>query len=381
MPCTRFALFALLCLCLACQNRPKDKIVQKEKAIDSLKQKIGEVQLQKIKLLLNHVHTQYGFNGNALIASKGNILFQNSYGMANFEQQKKLTLPTAFPIASLTRGFTATAVLQLAERGKLRIDDTLGKFYPNFPYKKMRIIDLLQQVSGLPDYLTYFYSPTNQPVTHAYKQNILDWLLQTAPKLRFPPRKAFALSSTNYIVLADIVEKVSGVPLKQYWEENIFNPLGMKNTHLREPKKTHTFLRATGYSPDRKLLADESYVDYVYGDAGLHSTVEDLFKWEQALHSNLILIPKAVEQFQNPTILENKKVVHYSMGWHLEKAGKAQVLRGTWLGFGAQLWRVPENQQTIILLSNAQNEYLPAIAEALYAILQNEPFTLPEKKG
>jgi CubicO group peptidase (beta-lactamase class C family) len=358
-------------LCFACGRQVKDKIVEKEKTIDSLKQKMEQVQARKLELLLEYAHKKQKFNGSVLIASKGEVLIQKSYGIANFQTNVPITSKTIFPIASLTRGFTATAILQLAERSKLRLDDTLGKYYPNFPYKKMRIIDLLWQVSGLPDYLTHFYTPTNQPLTHAYNPNIINWILQEKPKLRFPPQKAFALSSTNYIFLADIIEKVAEMPFAQYLEENIWKPLEMKHTYLKMPKQNINLPKATGYYADLKL-ADESYVDFVYGDAGIHSTIEDLWKWAKALQTDLILSQTAIEQFNRAGSLENQKRVSYSLGWHLEKGGKAQVLRGNWLGFGAHLWRMPEQNQCFIIFNNNQNAYLPTLADNIYAILQNE---------
>ncbi len=372
----------LLCLCmvgnLACKLPKKDEIGQRQQAIDSLQQKIIVIKKQKITLLLRYAQSKYNFNGNVLVGEAGNIWLEKSYGIADLQQKKPLTLKTTFPIASLTQGFTATAILQLAERNKLRFNDDLTKYYPNFPYKNIQIQHLLRQTSGIPDYLTYFFTPKNQPLTHAYKQNIMDWVLQEAPPLRFPTHKAQAISSTNYVLLADIIERVSGVSFGQYLEENIFNPLGMKQTYLKTHNKAPTFPRATGYYDDLVRLADESYVDYVYGDSGIQSTVSDLYKWEQALYKQEILSKKAVEQFSVPTVLGDEKIKPYSIAWTRQKAGKVLVQQGQWLGFSASIWRIPENKQTIIILNNTQNKYVGKIAEAIYAILQNEPYKLPE---
>lgn len=359
----------------ACRNQLKDKIAQKTKAIDSLKIKLEVIKQKKIQLIWEYAKANYQFQGNILVASKGKIVFKASHGIANFQTNTPLTLETVFPIASITQGFTAIAILQLAERSKLNVHDKLTKYYPNFPYPTITIADLLRQVSGIPDYLTSFYTPQNQPLTHAYKQNVIDWLMQTSPKVRFPPKEAQAISSTNYVLLADIVEKVAGISFTQYLEENIWKPLDMKNTYLKEPKKKYNFARATGYAADLKLLADESYVDFVYGDCGIHSTVEDLYKWEQALHSELILSKVAIEQFGLKVVLPNKRPTKYSMGWYIEK--NTQVQKGNWLGFKTYLVRNIEDDYTIIILNNTQNLRTYTLGEAIQAELKGEKYKLP----
>ncbi len=361
---------------LACQNRLKDKIAQKDKAIDSLNQKLESVQAQKIKIVWEHAKAKHAFQGTILVASKGTILLKEAHGLANIQKNIRLSPESIFPIASLTQGFTAVAVLQLAERSKLRMNDKLTVYYPNFPYPEVEIIDLLRQTSGIPDYLTSFYTPKNQPLTHAYKQNVIDWLLQTAPKARFPAREAQAMSSTNYVFLADIVEKVSGVSIGQYWTENIWKPLEMTRTYLKEPKKSLPFLPATGYSKDFKELADESYVDFVYGDAGIHSTVEDLYKWEQALYSERILSQVAIKQFENTGLLKLKRPTRYTMAWFVENA--TQVQRGQWLGFKSYLARNPALNYTVIILNNNQNPYTHTLGEALQTVLRGENYKLTE---
>jgi len=371
-----YVFMGVLCFfgALACTTKPKDKIAQNNKTIDSLKLQLLEVKKKKLSLFCTYAQNNYQFNGNVLIAEKGTVLLKKSYGIANLQQKTPLASETIFPIAALTQGFTAAAILQLAERNKLRFDDTLGKYYPNFPYPKVQIQHLLRQTSGIPDYLAYFFTAKGQPLTHAYKQNIIDWVLQEAPRLRFPTQKAQAYSSTNYILLADIVERVSGVSFGQYLQENIWSPLEMKHTYLKEAKKKYALPKATGYYADLVRLADESYVDYVYGDVGIYSTTEDLYKWEQSFYVENMLSSIAIKQFSLPTVLENKKAKPYSIAGYLEKEGAIWVQRGTWLGFSAYLCRSPDTQQTVIILSNIENPHLPTITEAIYAILQNMPY-------
>ena len=368
----------ILFLGVACQPTKKKEIEQKEKAIASLQQQMEAIQKKKIAVLLAYAVKNYAFNGNVLVASAGKVLYQKSHGVANLQTKNALTPETVFPIASLTQGFTATAILQLAERNKLRFDDTLGKYYPTTAYGKVQIQHLLRQTSGIPDYLTYFFTPKNQPVTHAYKQNIVEWACGLTAKPRFLPQKAQAYSSTNYILLADIVERVSGMSLAQYLKENVWQPLDMRNTFIKEPKQALPAARATGYYADLVRLADESYVDYVYGDAGLYSTTEDLWKWTQALYTETILSSKAIEQFFIPTVLSDKRVKPYCIAWNVEDEGKAFSQNGTWLGFKACLWHIPAQKQAIIILNNTENPHLQKIMTGIYKILQNEPYQLPQ---
>lgn len=361
---------------LACQNRLKQNIKQKEQAIDSLKQKIDLVQTQKVKLVWEHAKAKYAFQGCILVASKGKVLLKEAHGFANLYPQTRLQTQTLFPIASLTQGFMATAVLQLAERGKLSVLDKVTKYYPNFPYPEATVVDLLWQTSGIPDYLTTFYTPQNQPLTHAYKQNVIAWLLENTPKPRFPVQEAQAMSSTNYVLLADIVEKVSDVSLSQYLEENIWKPLDMRHTYLKEPKKNYPAPRATGYSLDLKELADESYVDFVYGDCGLQSNLDDLYKWEQSLYKEQVLSKIAIEQFGKLPLLKSKRTAKYSMGWFVEQ--EALVQRGNWLGFKAYLAHNPTQNYTVIILNNNQNPKTHTLGDAMQAVLKGENYKLPE---
>ena len=173
------------------------------------------------------------FNGNVLIAQEGQILYERSFGLADLSTRRKITNESSFPIASITKTFTATAILQLKQQGKLELEDKVSKFLPEFPYPKVTIKQLLSHTAGLPIYDSLFYSfiPKHPDTVFTNKDLIPAFLSSKAP-LIFKSGEDFSYNNVNYNILALVIEKLSGLSYGAYLNEYIFKPLGMKNTSL-----------------------------------------------------------------------------------------------------------------------------------------------------
>ncbi|HKH45230.1 MAG TPA: serine hydrolase domain-containing protein [Thermoanaerobaculia bacterium] len=230
---------------------------------------------------------------SVLVALDGKVLYRKAFGLANLEERTPITTATNFRLASVTKQFTAAAVLLLAERGKLSLDDPLTRFFPGFARAAhgVKVRHLLGHTSGLLDYEELIPSGTTVPLKD---KDVLD-LVGKEDRLYFAPGSQFRYSNTGYTLLALIVEKVSGRPFAQFLEKNIFDPLGMAGTVAYEEGISTVARRAYGYSErdgerdGRFERTDQSLTSSVLGDGGIYSSVEDLWRWDQALYGTRLL--------------------------------------------------------------------------------------------
>jgi CubicO group peptidase (beta-lactamase class C family) len=219
-----------------------------------------EINADKKAVLIEQVIQQKlaeGFNGNVLIAQKGVIIYQNSFGFAN--DSIKNILQSKFQLASLSKTFTAIAVMKLAEQGKLGLDYTVKDYYPNFPYDGITIRSLLCHRSGLPFYQYTFDKMVRETKIYPTNQQIMEWFatVQPTPKMFNQPDHYFGYNNTNFAILAALVEKVTGKDFEKYMRENIFVPAGMKDSYIVTTKNDSINInRTVGYQFGRKLPKD-----------------------------------------------------------------------------------------------------------------------------
>ncbi|NJO03165.1 MAG: beta-lactamase family protein [Bacteroidia bacterium] len=226
-------------------------------------------QKEKIDLILSRLHDKGLFNGNVLVATNGKILLKKSYGVADFRDQTPLQLQSVFRIASVSKQFTAMAVMILRQEGKLLYDDPLRKFFPDFPYPSVQIRHLLSHTSGLPDYISQFYTHTPEMMTYASNQNVVDWIMGDQPPLHFPPGSQWAYSNTNYVLLAELVAKLSRHAFPDFLRAHIFDPLEMENTFLfKYSEALNVPHRVYGFYPDNQTLYDDNFLNKILGDGG-----------------------------------------------------------------------------------------------------------------
>ncbi len=328
-------------------------------------------------LFENKVKT-VGFNGCILIAQKGQIIYKNVFGFSNLKTKDSLKINSAFQLASTSKTLTAAAILLLKEQGKLKLSDNIQQFFPNFPYHNITVQMLLTHRSGLSNYI-YFGEPycdaNNCYNGKTFDNNSVIQIMSSAkPELYASPNKKFEYCNTNYALLASIVEKISGLSFADFMAQNIFKPLEMNNTWVHNPKNDSIFKNKTVGHNASGYMEKETYADDVVGDKGIYSTVEDLFKWDQALYSEKILKKSTIEEAFTGYSNEHKGKRNYGYGWRLIDEGKDNKIvyhNGWWHGYSTLFYRRLSDQTTVILLSNKYNSNIYHIEDIL-SILNND---------
>lgn len=361
-----FLLFSVLFICCASETS-EDK---REKTVpisqDSINKILVEInaseKAKSLDTLFKNKVKLAGFNGCVLVAQRGQIIYQKAFGLSNFKTKDSLTLNSSFQLASASKTFTATAILMLADQGKLALTDKVQKFFPAFPYQGITIKLLLSHRSGLFNYIYCCEQDCEKP--NKFKKGVFDnaamMEIITTHKydVHAKPDKKFEYSNTNYAILACIVEKVSGLSFADYMEQNIFKPLGMKDTWVHNPKGNAVHKNKTMGHKASGTFEDETYADDVVGDKGIYSTVEDMLKWDQSFYTENLLKKTTIEQAFTGYSNEHKGNRNYGYGWRLTDDGKTPKViyhNGWWHGYNTLFFRRPADQTTIIVLGNKYN--------------------------
>ncbi len=317
----------------------------------------SDAQIQQIDSIFNNIAATGNFSGTILIGQKGRVLYRQSAGMADIITKEPITDTTAFQLASVSKQFTAVAVLQLYEQGKLDINEYACTYLPDFPYRNITIKQMLTHRSGLPN---YHYLLDRKPMRNdAFfsNQQIISDLIEANEPAYFAPDRRFQYNNTGYAVLAAIVESVSGLKFETYLQQNIFGPLKMSNTFAYRAMKGVSYPpHAIGYVSRRKPATD-NYLDHFLGDKGIYSSAADLFKWDQGLYKGIILNPDTLQlAFQPMGIKRRTSGYNYGFGWRLSSFGSDSITiifhNGCWHGFKTSLIRIPADTTTIVVLRN-----------------------------
>jgi CubicO group peptidase (beta-lactamase class C family) len=308
------------------------------------------------------------FNGNILFAEKGKIITQKSFGMANFRKKDTLTNDHTFQLASVSKTITAIATLQLIEKGKLKLTDTIKQFLPRFPYNSIDIHQLLSHRSGMSQYTHFCDKPDSiwpdksKTITN---HDVLDIMERIIPMRNYPPDKRYYYCNTNYIILALIIEKVTNVPFNTYVQNHIFDPVGMQHSVIYDrTNASNLHLPVQGY--ENRIPWEDVYLNGCVGDKGVYSSTEDLFKFDRALALNVILSDSLKQMAFSPKSNNFKGNQNYGYGFRLkedEVYGKLVYHTGWWKGFRSYYIKVPEKDQTIIVLNNVKRGRFFRISE------------------
>ncbi|MBN2364865.1 MAG: class A beta-lactamase-related serine hydrolase [Calditrichaeota bacterium] len=296
------------------------------------------------------------FNGAVLVAEKGRILYQKSFGYSNFRTKDSLHINSLFQLASVTKPLTACAILMLCDRGLVSLDDDIRRFFPEFPYDNITVRLLLTHRSGLPDYLYFadrFWKSRTIPITN---DDVLDIMTLYKPSRYYLPDRRYNYSNTNYCLLASIIEKVSGLTYAEFMKTQIFDPLGMHNTRILtyDDLKHDTIENlTTGYSRWGRA-SENSYLNGVVGDKGIFSTVEDLFRLDQALYQGNLVSLFALQEAFKPAHRDLRDYDNYGFGWRINMNGGNKIVfhSGWWKGYKTYFVRKIGEQKTIIVLTN-----------------------------
>ena len=316
------------------------------------------------------------FSGSVLVAKGDQVLFAKGYGMANVEHEVPNTPQTKFRLGSITKQFTAMAILTLQEQGKLSVDDLVSKHVEGCPesWKDVTIHHLLTHTSGIPSFTSLPGYPTSMPLPSSPAKT-LD-RVRDMP-LEFAPGEKFVYSNSGYVLLGQIIEKVSGKPYEKFLPEVIFEPLGMKDTGYDFPAPIIPH-RAAGYRRIGDQFANAAYLDMTipHGAGALFSTVEDLHRWSVALDEGKLISSGAYEKMYTPA------KGSYAYGWIIdEQFGHKRIGHGGGInGFSTYIGRMPDEKLCLVVLSNVEGAPSGSVAGGLAAIAIGEKYDLPKER-
>jgi CubicO group peptidase (beta-lactamase class C family) len=313
------------------------------------------------------------FSGSVLVSKGGETLFARGYGFANLEHRVPNTTRTKFRLGSITKQFTAMAILILQERGKLKVEDPVGKYIDDAPraWDGVTIHHLLTHTGGVPSY-------TEDPA-YSKKMMMPETVKSMIARFRdkpldFRPGEKFHYSNSGYFLLGAIIEKLSGRSYEAFLKDAIFDPLGMKDTGY---DRAATILpgRASGYNVAKGGLANAEYLDMSqpYAAGSLYSTVEDLARWDRALAHGELIPNEAYAKMYTPA--KNQ----YAYGWMVTTAkGRKEIQHGGGInGFVTQILRYPDQKVCVIVLCNVLPANPGRIAHDLAAIAFGESYERP----
>ena len=310
-----------------------------------------------------------------VVYQPGRLHFQKGYGLANLDKQIPVTPRTLFELASVSKTFTATAVLILHDRGKLSVHDDVRQYLPELPeYRKdrpVRISDLLQHTSGLPDYMDFEDVPQRHKGYWVNEDYAGEFARQRRKfPLQFPPGEKYEYNNTNFMLLALIVERVSGVSFGTFLRDEVFGPAGMKDSFVYEgPDAVPAHpapgcVNAVGYEKGKKKGRWEAAWGappfrheelLTVGDGAVWTNLEDMARWDAALRAGKLLKPETMRLALTPSKTRDGKTNDYGFGWglyfdHDKLIGYGHD--GSWGGFRTSYYRSLAADRTTVLLSN-----------------------------
>lgn len=317
------------------------------------------------------LHQRSGFNGNVLIAKQGKILYQNTFGWADYLRKDSLRIESQFELASVSKPITATAILKLWEEGKISLDQEVTDFFPDFPYPGVTVKQLLNHRSGLPNYIYFLDEVWKDKANGLTNQQAVNLLMKHKPARYNSPGSRFFYNNTNFMLLAAIVEQVTGQDFAVYMQENIFKPAGMKqtavySTAVYDKIPTHVI----GHDKVWRRSVVQNFLDGPVGDKGIYSSVQDLYLFHRALNDGRLLKQETLDSAYHAYSKPERSIFSYGLGWRtFDRNGHKIVYHtGWWHGFRNLYVRDLENDVTIVLLSNMVNNSLLHLDD-LYHIL------------
>ena len=382
-----YLLISIILVLYACAGNDKKQednsatISQTDSA--SLVERLSPQDLKRYQRAVQHFYDSAfrkgRFNGCILVAKNGEIIFEEYNGFRHPRVKRDSITPyTSFHLASVSKTFTAMAALKLAEEGRLNIYDTISKFLDSFPVPGVTIKTLMNHRSGLPNYVHYMEElgwDKKQPVTN---QAVLDFIIERHKEIQIGrPDRRFNYSNTNYALLALVIEKVSGMSFPQYMKMAFFDPLGMKDSYVFTMADSARSLPSY-FNSGRQYAFD--FLDQVYGDKNIYSTVRDLLKWDQALQNGWFN-KQTMEAAYSPYSFEKPGINNYGLGWRMFvlKNGKKFIYHnGWWHGNRTAFYRLVEENVTIIALSN--NDYKRVYAAKKIADIFGRYFNREEER-
>lgn len=318
---------------------------------------------------------KYRFNGTALIAIKGEVVYETAKGYANFSTKTPIELESSFQLASASKPFTALSIMMLKERNLLNYDDKVTQFLSDFPYPDVSIRNLLNHTAGLQNYMYLIDNFWSNDKTIS-NQDVLDLINKHQLPLNHLPGRRFAYSNTGYAILALIVEKITGAPFGTFLQTEIFDKLGMQNSFVYDRKRIEENPnQVIGYNAAGRRLRPfyHDANNEILGDKSVYSTVHDLLKFEQALNNFELVDQSTLEEAYSKAMLLNHNFVNYGFGWRLKEDGARSYIfhNGAWHGFMSTITYEPKTELTLVLLNNTSAS-ISTIKQDLLSILHHQ---------
>ena len=306
---------------------------------------------------------------SVIVIRDGHVILRRAYGMADLERQVAATPETDYRLASVSKQFTAMAIMLLGRDGKIRYDQPVRDILPELPAaaQGVTVRHLLNHTSGLPDYEDLI--PDTQTVQVSDRDVLA--LLAHKDTLYFPPGSAYRYSNSGYVLLGLIVERASGLPFPAFLRARIFAPLGMGSTVAHVEGVDTVPHRAYGYSPGGGPAAftatDQSVTSATLGDGGIYTNVDDLVRWDQALYGERLVDAATLRLAATPPALPGGAETQYGFGWFVDTYRKERRWRhtGETSGFRNAIQRFPDRRFTVIVLTNRNAGEPGVIAERI----------------
>lgn len=297
------------------------------------------------------------FNGAFLVAKKGEIIYEKYNGNWNIHSGEKIDSLTSFHMASVSKTFTGMAVMKLWEEGKLGLNDEVSAHLAGFPFAGVTVKTLLDHRSGLPNYVYFMEQLGWDKKRTVSNADVLQFMIDNKAKLNVGrPDKHFTYCNTNYALLALIVEKVSGMAFPQYLQQTFFTPLHMDHTFIFSMDKADQVLPSFNYRNQKEAF---TYLDAVYGDKNVYSTVRDMLKWDQALTLGNLFKPATLDSAYTGYSNEKPGIKNYGLGWRMYNYPNDKKIiyhNGWWHGNNTFFNRLIQDSATIIVLGNRFNK-------------------------
>lgn len=288
-----------------------------------------------------------------LISKKGKIIYKKAFGLADIELNSVMKVESVFEIGSITKQFTAMAILMLYERGKLSLYDDITKFIPDYPTNgnKITIHHLLTHTSGILNFTDM--KSINEISKKDLTPNELIDFFKNEP-MDFKPGEKFKYNNSGYVILGYIIELLSGNSYGDYIERNILQRIGMNSSHYASHEKIINN-RASGYQ-DKNGFINCKYISFSipYSSGSIMSNAEDMFKWQQAIRNNILISQKTTEKLFMNYSLNNNEKINYGYAWHIKEINGAAIFEhgGSIFGFKAMSVYIPSEDIYVIGLTN-----------------------------
>lgn len=312
----------------------------------------GNIKSASVDALFAVYDTMQTSGISVLVIDNGRKVYDKSFGLADIARKAHAASTTNYRIASVTKQFTAMAIMMLRDEGKLFLNDPLNKFFPNLPpfVNQITVRNMLNHTSGLPDYGDLIVQKTDRPLAD---RDILT-LLQGADSLIFQPGERFSYSNTAYVLLGLIVEKASGMSFGEFLKNRIFLPIGMTASTINS-LTSNIPNRAYGYNLKEGALKmeDQSLYSYLLGDGGIYSSTVDFYKWDQILYTDKLVKQETLNEIFAEQSRENPSSA-YGYGWYIDTKYHQKRLShsGGTTGFSSMYVRYPQKKFSIIIFAN-----------------------------